>query len=184
MSKHMKLIFGLSIVLALFISANGQEKHYDSQDDFIVKVIRSLPANNMLRVALERGEKGDGIHHSWMDEMKKYEIKQAAYVFNFEWQENKIINLIEKRVSYHPAYYQYDVTFKDERKIQEIKESDLAEILKAEAMIRARNLLEKVLKRESPNESARGTVYSNLLDDERLPILVDLPEWELLKNKE
>ena len=169
-----RLLFATILLTLLYLPSNAQKETCVNQNDFYQTLIQSLDKSNILRDALEQGQRGNGIHYFWMSEMKKFGVKQVSYSFNFEMNENVVTITTVNDIAYHPVYYQYDIFITDEAKLKEISRSGLDEILKAEAVKRARNFLEDVINKK--NSSAKGIVYINLLDDERLPILVDLPE--------
>ena len=154
------------IIVAFHVTANGQE-------DYINTVIHSLDKANMLRNALERGNRGDGIHYGWMDDMKEFRVRQISFTLGFEWTDNKVGCVSLKQIDYHPEYYRYSQVVQEASVLEKIHGSEFEKSVKREAIKRGKEMLLKVLNGK-PN--ATGTVYINLLDDERLPILYDMPE--------
>jgi hypothetical protein len=167
----------LSMITLIFsllgIAVNAQIRSYDA--DFISTLIRTLDETNALRLALESGDRGDGIHYAWMDEMKSFGIKQSSYVFKFKWENGRVRTIKVKQIAYHPGYYKYDLSITNDSKLEQIKSTSLEKTLESEAISRAKRFLTNIISKNK-SKSASGTVYVNLLDDERLPILVDMPE--------
>lgn len=168
--KLLLVLFGIYILLCPITFAQVSQA---DQDEFIAKTIDSLGKYNVLRQALERGKRGDGIHHKWMDEMKDLNIKQAAFVFNFKWDGKSISDVDMTKVMYLNHYYKYDSLVENKDDLIRIERDGLAKKLRCEAEEKARIFLGKVLNKYQPGF---GIVYINLLDDERLPLMIDLPD--------
>lgn len=169
----MKLII-CTVALVFFICTNGsaQEQRLLGQDDYVASVIRSLNESNVLRMALERGERGDGVHSQWMDGMRSFNIKQAAYAFRFHWDGRAVSEISVKKATYGREYYEPASTIKVKTELEQIERSGLGSTLEAEAKKAAVSFLFKILR---IGQRASGTVYVSLLDDERLPPMNDLP---------
>jgi hypothetical protein len=56
-----------------------------SDQEHIRQVILSLPTDSEMRSYLERGDRGDGVHYPWMDQMKKLGVKRARVFLDFTW---------------------------------------------------------------------------------------------------
>jgi hypothetical protein len=54
-----------------------QGKPSPREEAHIAELVRTLPSASLLRAALEAGGRGDGIHHSWMDDMRRQGVKRA-----------------------------------------------------------------------------------------------------------
>ncbi|MEZ5307873.1 MAG: hypothetical protein R2684_12080 [Pyrinomonadaceae bacterium] len=185
MRKSIALIKCWLLVLALIaigaLAGYGQIHHNSEtpqDEDYIKEVIGSLDEFNILRLALEQGDRGDGQHHPWMDIMKKLGIAQVTFTFKFEWRKNRVTNLKQRNIKFHPVYYQYDVYFKDKQKLKEITNTSLKKVVLEEASNGARRFIGRILNRECLDVSTEGLVYFVLLDDERLPAVVEMPEFE------
>ena len=50
---------------------NGQVSKCPTPDSYVADVMQSLDRSNILRMALERCYRGDGVHYGWMDEAIK-----------------------------------------------------------------------------------------------------------------
>ena len=157
------------IILACHSTTHGQ-------DDYVHSLIQSLDKANILRNALERGDRGDGVHYRWMDDMRKLGIKQVSFNIDFEWRDYKVVCSSMKTIDYHPTYYNYSQVIRDPDILGRIHGSEFEKSVREEGMKRARELLDKIL---NGKPTATGTVYINLLDDERLPVLYDIPDIEI-----
>ena len=162
-----------AIVMWLSPQIIAQEKAVSDDETYIAGLIGSLKPGNVLRLALEQGSRGDGLHRIWMDEMKSMGIKQAAYHFRFSWDGGAIDKMYVRKISYLHQYYHYGKAYQDPEEIEKIVKTGLARTLECEARKKATIFLNGLLR---PGTPAVGTVYANLLDDERLPLLVDLPD--------
>jgi hypothetical protein len=166
------------IALTCAASAVGQ-----TSDERIATLLKNLEPDNTLRLSLEHGARGNGIHHAWMDAMKGYGIKQAAFVVQFTWDDG-IGKLKISRVDYLQRYYRYDTTIHDPKVLKQIRVSGLERDLRAAIIGRANETVPALMDNVAQTAGVRphrahGTLYLNLLDDESLPILDTMPtvEW-------
>lgn len=169
----MRVIFQLALLIVVTLSwfaiSRGQSKQYaNQQDEHIRQVIESLDKYNELRMALEDGYRGDGIHHSWMDDMRKLGIKHVSFIFRFFWDQG-VLKLTVSEVIYLQKYYQFEVT--DPVALRQIADSGLRDKLEVEARQRATSEIQASIKQFEPKTLACGTVSEILFDDEALPIL-------------
>jgi hypothetical protein len=182
----MKLIVAI-LCLSLPLVAGGQRSASDSSfapaENRVQGVLKSLESDNTLRLALERGDRGDGIHHSWMDGMKRYGIRQASFVIGFKWNDG-VRALKIREASYLRHYYRYDSRVRDRDLLRQVNESGLGRELRDAVLARARADVPRIMENVRQTAGARpskahGTLYLNLLDDEALPILDEMPnvEW-------
>lgn len=176
MKRIIRKILILIPIVILFVNTNAQNKNSiikekEVQDDkYIAQVIESLDEINPLRLALEEGRRGDAIHYGWMDEMKKLEVKHVSYAISFEWKKYKIRSVMIKKKSYHPLYYVYNSVIKDSNVLRQIKESGLEKRLESKALSMARDEVLEIIKEDKSSQGC-GTLYVDLLDDERLPVI-------------
>jgi hypothetical protein len=147
-------------------------------------IINQLEPENDLRLALERGYKGDGVHREWMDKMHEYGIRQASYVMRFVWkQEFKQIKITNQ--CFLKQYYQYETIIKDRKMLRQIRDGGLEKELRDAVFVRAKESLPRLMLNVAqtanvhPNR-AEGTLYLNLLADGLLPILDQVPNiyWQ------
>jgi hypothetical protein len=178
----------LLLTCLLFIGSAGQQpqpvpgpKRISSR---ALEVINQLDPWNDLRLALQRGYTGDGIHREWMDRMRQYGIRQASFVLQFAWKEG----LKQLRITnqcFLRQYYEYGTIIRDRKLLQEIRDSGLEEELREAVALRATEALSRLMLSVAqtptvhPN-GARGVIYLNLLDDGSLPILDQAPniQWQ------
>jgi hypothetical protein len=145
-------------------------------DERIRRILERLESDNPLRFALERGLRGSGRHHAWMNQMQKLGVKQAAYRIRFNWKkQDGILDVVD--VKYLQRYYQYQTAITEQSLLNQIRDSGLEEELRNEILLRARAfVVEKV--NASDDDQLCGTLYINLLDDEVLPILDEPADLE------
>jgi len=173
--------------LSLTLIANGQQSVSmngltPAAESRALEALKSLQSDNELRLALERGERGNGIRYTWMDKMQQLGVKQATYAVDYGV--NDRMGILEvKSATFLREYYRYDSQIKDRKLLRQIRDSGLEERLHIEILARAREAVLRHLK--NANQSAktsprRGhvTLYLNLLDDEALPILDEMPKVE------
>lgn len=144
------------------------------RDEHVRQVLKSLEQDNTLRLALERGYRGSGVHYTWMDKMQQQSVKQASFRIRFYWEtEFKKLKIVDTK--YLRQYYRFDTAVDDQSINEQIRASGLEQELRNEILRRARaNLAQRT--RESGSGQICGTLYLNLLDDEVLPILDEPPD--------
>ena len=116
--------------------------------------------------AIKKGERGDGVHYPWMDDMRRLGIKQAFFVVHFTYR-NGAYQYKVKEVHYMRRYYcgEGEVTGGSLRR--EIRKSGLERALNDAVIARIKRF-------EKPYQSGNvteGVEYRYLLDDENLPII-------------
>ena len=79
-----------AISLALLLGPGFQQARVPSSpnataEDQVRRLIESLPAGSRWRDMLQHGARGEGIHHPWMDDMRRQEVKLAIFTFEFAW---------------------------------------------------------------------------------------------------
>ena len=140
-----------------------------SRDEHVQRIISSLEPDNTLRMALERGDRGKGLHRAWMDLMKRHGVKQASYRIRFVWSPTHKKLDIQDAV-YLTHYYRFDSKISHGSRLKRISQSGLEKALVREILVRAR----RDVSQRVQNLGSRwlcGLLYLNLLDDEVLPIL-------------
>lgn len=140
-----------------------------SSDEHVRQVIESLEQDNTLRFALERGDRGNGVHYFWMDMMKQQGIKQASFRIRFVWcSGSEKLEITD--IKYLRQYYRFDTAINDRSVLSKVRYSGLKQALSDEILTRARVDLNQRARALGSNTIC-GTLYLNLLDDEFLPIL-------------
>src|SRR5258708_14045458 len=74
----------VTTILVLLITLIAQTTHSQMEtanspavEEHIRDIVRELPADSALRRNLLQGARGNGVHYSWMDDMRKQGIKRA-----------------------------------------------------------------------------------------------------------
>ena len=176
------------ILFLCFVSGiAGQESlpiSHQPAEHRVAQKIKTLESDNTLRLLLEQGKRGDGVHRAWMDKMQRFKIKQAAFTISFTWL-NGVENLKITNVRFLQHYYRYDTQIKDQSLLREIQVDGLERDLREAILLRAVEFIPTIMKNVAQttnvkSNQARGTLYLNLLDDEVLPILEEMPyvEWK------
>jgi hypothetical protein len=174
--------------LSLTLIANGQQSDSvngltPAAESRAREVLKNLPPDNDLRLALERGQRGNGIRYPWMDKMQQLGIKQVTYVVDYGVKDRMGIFEV-KRTNFLREYYRYDSQIKDRKLLRQVRDSGLELRLHGEIIARAQEAVLRLMKngKQSSKASPRPrhvTFYLSLLDDEALPILDEMPnvEW-------
>lgn len=182
-SRRLKI--AMSVSLAILVSqclpldtfaqhAPQSQTAARSGDERVRKILEGLEPDNALRLALERGDRGDGLHYVWMDRMKLHGIKQVSFSVYFNWgKRGKKLRVVDAR--YLRQYYRFDTSFDDRPTIEQIRANGLEHELSDEILRRAKANLAQRLNSLRSSQSC-GTLYLNLLDDEILPILDEPPD--------
>ncbi|MCA1594059.1 MAG: hypothetical protein LC754_15695 [Acidobacteria bacterium] len=181
----MRLVF--LILLSLPFIVNGQSSSVrglePAAENRVQGILKGLESDNTLRFSLERGDRGEGIYHAWMGKMRQLGIKQASFVIGFKWK-GGVEGLKIKNISLLRQYYRYDTQIKDRNLLRLVRDIGLEQELREAILIRARAAVPQIMKNVSQTANvnphrAHGTLYLNLLDDEALPILDEMPhvEW-------
>jgi hypothetical protein len=182
----MKKFISAAVFVLLISASFYSQDNCKAEDKERAKLIaQKLEEYNFLRMAIEREEFGDCVHYAWMDEMRKLGVKQVDASLDFVWND-KIEQLEITKMSFLQTYYRLDTGLKDKKLLEQIESSGLKKQFEAAILERAkkdvlilieslkRNYKEGLLKNE-PKGKISGTIYQNLLDDESLPVLVDMP---------
>ena len=173
--------------LSLTLIANGQQSASVSRltaaaEGRAREILQGLESDNELRLALERGERGDGTHHGWMDKMQRLGIKHAAYVLDFDSKDQVGIIQVNSR-TFLREYYRDETRIKDRKLLRQVRDSGLEEQLTIEILARAHEVVLQLFKngnqKDKRNPRREHITFSlNLLDDEALPILDETPKVE------
>ncbi|MEO6394235.1 MAG: hypothetical protein ABIP75_20445 [Pyrinomonadaceae bacterium] len=156
----------------------GQNRSFDrSPETRVQEIIKRLDANSDLRYLLLRGDRGNGPHMPWMDQMKDLGIQQASFKISFTVVNNKRdFHIVSVRYLSH--YYRSDKELKSRNFMRKVKLLNLDEALSSAILKRADEILLQLINSKQVKENLGpircGIIYANLLDDEILPI-IDLP---------
>jgi len=164
----------VSAVIAVFLllSAGGlaaaQELSLDpTVRQHIRAVADTLPLNSELRGLLERGEAGDGVHHRWMDDMKKGGVNRVLVEVHFTWRGRPVKMQIQK-IIYFGSYDDQKDRIADGVKLENIRVMGLEQAVRDAALLRAAKGYWVDLPRPRPKPFLGGT-WVELFDDEWLP---------------
>src|SRR6516162_1076714 len=102
----MQDIFVAALVAMFFVfSGQNAQDSYLSQTQ-IRQVILSLPPDSEMRRYLERGDRGDGVHYAWMDQMKDLGVKRAKIFLDFKWSVSRKhpVDIRLRRIALYKSY--------------------------------------------------------------------------------
>ncbi|PYU23021.1 MAG: hypothetical protein DMG32_16890 [Acidobacteria bacterium] len=114
-------------------SSRPQRKSDPNAEEHVRQLIKSLPPGSEIRHRLEVGDRGDGLHYTWMDDMRGQGVKRALVESHFVWF-FRPLHLQVVRVMYCREYDCADVQITDPLKLQRIRDSGLEQELKQVAM--------------------------------------------------
>jgi hypothetical protein len=140
-----------------------------SRDERVRQLLDTLEQDNPLRFALERGDRGSGVHYTWMDKMKQLGVRQASFRIQFCWRQRaKVLKITD--VKYLYRYYRYNTAANAQSAINQIRATGMEQELADEILRRAKaNLARR--SHDLRSTQVCGMLYLNLLDDEVFPIL-------------
>jgi len=135
--------------------------------EHIRQVIQTLPSGSGMRMFLERGDRGDGVHQPWMDGMKGSGVKRALIEVYFVWGNRPQ----EMRIVRRMFFSRYDCG------CAQITEGTRLDKIRASGLERTLDEVAQELTGKSswfcerPRQSAgrQGISYVELFDDEWLP---------------
>ena len=166
----------VSLILALIVAVpmiNPQAEQGTSPavEEHIRELIKELPIDSGLRSALVRGDRGDGVHFAWMDEMRNEGIKRAAVWVDIRFDRHgRPKQLTVGRIRYFAAY-EGGVPISESERLDAIRTSGLEDELSKLALQRATHRFWFERPRPRPNPFVGG-IGIEFFGDEWLP---DLP---------
>lgn len=170
-------------ILALFLTLTArttfsQTKSTSSAvvEDHIRDIIRELPDDSALRRNLLQGARGNGVHYSWMDDMRKQGIKRAIVWIDIRFDsKGRPKEMSLNRIEYF-AHYEGDIPISDKTRLETIRASGLEKELETLGLERARHGFWVDIPRPKPRPFVGGTEVK-FLDDEWLPTLSAAPYY-------
>jgi hypothetical protein len=164
----------LAVVLALALGAFAHPVKQvpniseTSAEQHIRNIIAELPADSALRRELESGAKGNGVHRSWMDDMRADGIRRAVVQFHIQFDRHgrakhmavKSIQLFKK--------YDHGTPVSDAADVSIIHSSGLEHTLEDLALERAAHGAWMDVPRPRP-KPFDGGAQLEFFDDEWLP---------------
>jgi hypothetical protein len=164
------------IIFALLITLTAQATHAQTEaantaavEDHTRDIIRGLPLDSVLRRNLLQGARGDGIHHPWMDEMRKQGIKRAVAWIDIEFDSKGRPTKISLNRTEYFGQYEDGTPISNNVRLSTIRTIGLERELDALALEKARDGFWVDLPRPKPQPFLGGTQVV-FLDDEWLPV--------------
>lgn len=170
--KRIVPLLALALFSLLAQRAQGQlsQPHNPYVQGHISELIASLPPGNRVREAMERGDRGDGVHYLWMDGMRREGVKRALVRTEFVWR-GKPTEVRLSRIVYFSKYDTSCAQISDPQPLSQIRTSGLEEELGKVAVQRTLKAHWLLIHMRHRTKHGVGTI--ELLDDEWLPRLPD-----------
>jgi hypothetical protein len=170
-SVWLALACGIAIGLRLVRHGIPTETLVTSQPDqgHIGQVILSLPTDSEMRSYLERGDRGDGVHYPWMDQMKELGVKRARVFLDFTWSawRRHPVDIGFRRIALYKSYDGNCAQITDPEQLKLIENAGLRpELERFAAAETAKSHWFYIDKRPLANH---GLATVELFDDEWLP---------------
>jgi hypothetical protein len=161
------LATSLTMCFALLAETSTLQADESVRERHICEVVDALPEGSPLRASLQRGARGDGVHHPWMDAMKRVGVKRATVEIIFTWRGRPEEMKVVRRL----YFGKYDCAcgqIKDSAVLEHIRAIGLEREIEKEALEQTQ---ESYWIMEAPRHARgrRGTSYVEFLDDEWLP---------------
>jgi hypothetical protein len=132
-----------------------------------VQVAGTLEDGNFLRHAIEQGQRGDCIHQEWMDDMRRYGVRQASFLIEYSWR-HEVVTFKIKKITFLSSYYShYDKGIGGEV-LKQIRKSGLEAVLVTVVLERVKK---SAFATRHKDQVLRDKFEANVLDDEALPVL-------------
>jgi hypothetical protein len=164
---YQRLFAGLFIALCL---SPIQHRDPVPSQEHIQQVISSLPPDSEMRLYLQRGDRGDGIHYPRMDQMKSLGVRRARVFLDFAWSSlrRRPVDIHLRRIALYNSYDENCSQITDAEQLKFIEKSGLkAELEKFAAAKTAESNWTFVDKRP---RASHGLATVELMDDEWLPL--------------
>ena len=164
----------LSIAITLFLTSllwprvQTEVKQNTEADQHIHNIINELPPNSGLRHVLVEGARGNGVHYSWMDELRSNGIKRVIVTVAITFDRNgRPKQLRTDSVEY---FSQYDggTAISDSDRLSAIRASGLQKQLETLALEEAPHGMWTDVPRPAPKPFI-GSTQIQFYDDEWLP---------------
>jgi hypothetical protein len=133
----------------------------------IEQVILSLPQDSQMRTYLQRGDHGDGVHHAWMNRMKRLGVQRAKILLDFTWK-NHPSDIKVRRVVLFKTYDTNCAQITDPEQLHGIAQTSLEKDLGEFAT--AKIARSDWTYFEHRPEASQGLAVVDVVDDEWLPV--------------
>jgi hypothetical protein len=70
--------FSVALLVAMVLSPSENAGSSVPSQEHVKQVFLSLPPDSEMRHYLERGDRGDGVHYQWMDQMNQLSAKRIG----------------------------------------------------------------------------------------------------------
>lgn len=121
-----------------------------------------------LHLALWQESEGGGVRYAWRDKMRRHGIKEAAFLIEYSWRDDKVSFKV-KRLSYYRSHViMAESLIKDRELLREIRRSGLEQEL-TKAALSLLNDSDWASWKE--NRVKRDKFVLHLRDSETLPVL-------------
>jgi hypothetical protein len=160
----------LAVLMTFKVQAGQQKETADSPavEDHIQQIIKELPSDSFLRRNLFQGARGDGVHHSWMDNMRKQGIKRAVVWVNIDFDSKGRPKTVDVNRTEYFERYENGVRISDTQRLEAIRTSGLEKELTSIALDEARHGYWVDVPRPKPRPFI-GSTKVEFFDDEWLP---------------
>jgi hypothetical protein len=135
----------------------------------IGQVILSLPPDSEMRRYLERGDRGDGVHYAWMDQMKTLGVKRAKIFLDFTWSawRQHPVDINFRRIALYESYDADCGQIGNRERLRLIENAGLARELERFATVETAK--SRWFYIDEKPEAKYGLAIVELFDDEWLP---------------
>jgi hypothetical protein len=138
-------------------------------EDHIRDVIRELPPDSALRRNLLQGARGNGVHESWMDEMRKQGIRRIIMWIDINFDSKGRPKKLSLNRTEYFAHYEDGMPISSGVLISTIRTTGIEKELGELALERARHGFWVDLPRPKPDPFLGGA-HVEFLDHEWLPV--------------
>ena len=164
----MKIASAAFLMVGLLLFVSRRPVSPVVPEEHIKQVIDSLPADSQMRADLERGARGDGVHHRWMDNMRNQGVRRARAFLSFSWR-GRPTDVHVERIAFFKAYDMNCSQIRVPSELNMIKSSGLYEELSSFAANQTAQSRWTYLDKKP--KASEGTAIVDLMDDEWLPVL-------------
>lgn len=162
----------LALLIALTTQAchpNGELANSLAVEEHLRDITKELPAESALRRNLLQGARGNGVHYSWMDDMRRQRIKRVVVWVNIRFDSKGRAKKMSVHQTQYFAHYEGGMPISDNARLSTIRKTGLEEELSTLALKKAIHGFWVDIPRPKPHPFIGGTQIE-FLDDEWLPV--------------